>query len=64
MADKSRFSIMTYQRCPGHRRAAMTPHVHSGVSIRGPTTNNCETPDDYTSESEAELAAQELIRKL
>jgi hypothetical protein len=64
MADKSQFSIMTYQRRPGHWRAAITPHAHSELFIRGRTTNNFVTPEDYASESEAELAAQKLIRKL
>ena len=39
MADKSKFSIVTYQRSPGHWRAAITPFVHSGPFIRGRTTN-------------------------
>jgi len=64
MADNSQYSIMTYQRCPGHWRAAKTPHAHSGLSIQGRTTNNFVTPEDYASESEAELAAQKLIKKL
>jgi hypothetical protein len=64
MADKSKFSIVTYQRSPGHWRAAITPFVHSGPFIRGRTTTSFVTPDDYASEPDATIAAEQLIGKL
>jgi hypothetical protein len=64
MADKSQFSIVTYQRSPGHWRAAITPFSHSGLFIRGRTTASFVTPDDYASESDAMIAAEQAIRKL
>jgi hypothetical protein len=64
MADKSQFSIVTYQRSPGHWRAAITPFAHSGLFIRGRTTTSFVTPDDYVSEPDAALAAEQLIGKL
>jgi hypothetical protein len=39
MADKSQFSIVTYERRPGHWRAAVTPFAQSGLFIRGSTTS-------------------------
>ena len=63
MAEISEFSIVTYQRKPGQWRAAITRKRSSGMD-RGDTMRSVVTPDDYESESEAELAAQKLIRKL
>jgi hypothetical protein len=64
MADKSQFSIVTYQRNPGHWRAAISPYAHSGIFIRGRTTVSFVTPDDYGSESEAVTAAEKIIKAL
>ena len=64
MADVSQFSIVTYERRPGYWRAAITPHAHAGMSIKGKTTNSFVTPDDSASESEANFAAANLIGKL
>jgi hypothetical protein len=64
MADLSKFSIITYQRKPGHWRAAIIPKVRSEIVDGGDTVRSVVTPDDCASESEAELAAQKLIRKL
>ena len=64
MADKSKFSIVTYERSPGRWRAAITPFVHSGLFIRGRTTTSFVTPDDYASEPDATIAAEQLIREL
>ena len=64
MADKSRFVIVTYQRSPGHWRAAITPDSHSGLFIRGRTTTSFVTPDDFTSESDAMFEAEQIIRAL
>jgi hypothetical protein len=64
MADISQFSIVTYERRPGHWRAAITPYAHSGMLIKGKTTNSFVTLDDSASESAANVAAAILIRKL
>lgn len=65
MADISEFSIVTYERKPGHWRAAITrTRKNSGMGVGGDKVRSVVTPDDYASESEAELAAQKLIRKL
>ena len=64
MADISQFSIVTYERRPGHWRAAITPHAHSGLFIRGKTTTSFVTPDDFASELDANFAAERIIRKL
>jgi hypothetical protein len=64
MAEISQFSIVTYQRSPGHWRAAITPFAHSGMFIRGRTTASFVTPDDCASESDAMSAAEKIIRKL
>jgi hypothetical protein len=63
MADISKFSIVTYERKPGHWRAAVTPKARTQSVVRSEVLS-VVTPDDYASESEAELAAQELIRRL
>jgi hypothetical protein len=49
MADLSEFSIVAYERRPGHWRAALTP-------IR--------QPDDSASERDARLEAEKIISKL
>jgi hypothetical protein len=64
MADISRFSIITYERKPGHWRAAIIPKTRSGIVDAGDTVRSVVTPDDCASESGAELAAQKLIRRL
>jgi hypothetical protein len=64
MADISEFSIVTYQRKPGHWRAAFIRKGGSGNVVRRDTVLSVVTPDDCLSESEAELTAQKLIRKL
>ena len=63
MAHISEFSIMTFQRKPGHWRAAISPRViRSGAP--GETVHNFVTPYDSASEAEAQFAAEQLIRKL
>jgi hypothetical protein len=64
MTDISKFSIVTYERKPGHWRAAITRRSSAASPVRGDTVLSVVTPDDYASESEAELAAQKLIRRL
>jgi len=63
MAHMSDYSIVTYERKPGHWRAAVARKIRSGT-IHGDKVLSIVTPDDYASESEAELAAEKLIRKL
>jgi len=63
MADISDFSIITYERKPGHWRAAFTRKV-GAATARGDKLRSTVTPIDYASESEAELAAGKMIRKL
>jgi hypothetical protein len=64
LAEISQFSIVTYERRPGHWRAAITPYRQSGAFIRGKTTSSIVTPDDFSSEADAKLAAEKIIRKL
>ena len=64
MADISQFSIVTYERKPGHWRAAFVRKAPTGSAVRGDTVHSSVTPDDYASESEAKFAAEKLIRKL
>jgi hypothetical protein len=64
MAELSQFSIVTYQRKPGHWRAAITPIRRSGTVIQGKTTSSIVTPDDFSSEADAEFAAEKMIRQL
>jgi hypothetical protein len=64
MVKKSQFSVVTYQRSPGRWRAAISPYAHSGIYIRGRTTVSFVTPDDYASESDAEFAAEKIIKAL
>ena len=63
MTRNSEFTIVTYQRKPGHWRAAITPKAGSENVVRG-EVRSVVTPDDYESEFEAELAAEKLIRTL
>lgn len=64
MAELSQFSIVTYERRPGHWRAAITPIRQIGTFVRGKTTTSFVTPDDSASESDAKSAAEKIIRKL
>jgi hypothetical protein len=64
MADISQYSIVTYERRPGHWRAAITPIRRSGTLIQGKTISSIVTPDDSASEPDAKFAAEKIIRKL
>jgi len=64
MADISQYSIVTYERRPGHWRAAITPIRRSGTFIQGKTISSIVTPDDSMSELDAKFAAEKIIRKL
>jgi hypothetical protein len=64
MAELSQFSIVTYERRPGHWRAAITPRRRSGAFIQGRTISSIVTPDDFASEPDAKFAAEKIIRRL
>jgi hypothetical protein len=64
MADISEFSIITYERKPGCWRAAITQKGSAGPVVGGDKVRSVVTPDDYATESDAQFAAQKLIRKL
>jgi hypothetical protein len=64
MADVSEFSIVTYERRPGCWRAAITRKGSAGKVAGGDKVRSVVTPDDCPSESDAQVAAQKLIRKL
>jgi hypothetical protein len=64
MADISEFSIVTYERKPGCWRTAITRKSSAGVVVGGDKVCSVVTPDDYASESDAQFAAQKLVRKL
>jgi hypothetical protein len=53
MADISEYSIVTYKRKPGHWRAAITRKARTVVN--GAQVHSSVTPDDYASESDAQL---------
>lgn len=63
MANFSEFSIVTYQRKPGHWRVAIFPEART-QSAQGDNVRSVVTPDDFASEAEAQLAAEKLIRKI
>ena len=64
MAHISEYSIVTYERQPGYWRAAFVRKAVTESVVRGDAVHSSVTPDDYASESEAELAAEKIIRKL
>jgi hypothetical protein len=64
MADISQYSIVTYERRPGHWRAAITPIRRSGTVVQGRTITSIVTPDDWASEPDAKFAAEKIIRRL
>jgi hypothetical protein len=64
VADLALFSIVTYERRPGHWRAAITPVRPSRIAARGRPVTSIVTPDDYSSEPDAEFAAQRIVLKL
>ena len=64
MANVSEFSIVTYLRKPGRWRAAIIPNNRIGECGGGERVRSVVTPDDLASETEAQLAAEKLIRRL
>jgi hypothetical protein len=64
MTHISEYSIVTYERKPGHWRAAVSPKVLDRGGAPGKMVHSTVTPDDSASEPEAKLAATQLIRKL
>jgi hypothetical protein len=63
MAHISDYSIVTYERKPGHWRAAVTLKAGLGM-VRGDQVRSVVTPVDYASEADAQFAAEKFIRKL
>jgi hypothetical protein len=64
LADITQFSIVTYERKPGHWRAAFVRKALTRSAVRADTVHSSVTPDDYASELEAKFAAEKIIRKL
>jgi hypothetical protein len=65
MADKALFTTTTYQRQPGLWRAAISRKDRALISLDGAKgEGNVVTPIDSLSESDAEKAAAEVIRRL
>jgi hypothetical protein len=64
MANISEFSIDTYERRPGHWRAAPTPIRQPANFIKGQTISSIVTPDDSASERDALFEAEKIIRRL
>jgi hypothetical protein len=64
LAHISEYSIVTYERKPGHWRAAISPKILVRSGALGLTVHSTVTPDDSESESAAMFAAEQLIRKL
>jgi hypothetical protein len=64
MAELSQFSIVTYERRPGHWRAAITPIRRPSAFIQGRTISSIVTPEDFASEPDAKFAAEKMIRKI
>jgi hypothetical protein len=64
MAHISDYSIVTYERKPGHWRAAISRKHHTRNVVDGARVLSIVTPDDCASETEAQLAAEKIIRRL
>jgi hypothetical protein len=65
MAHISDYLIVTYEREPGHWRAAVSPKIiDRRGAAPGRTVHSTVTTDDSAFESEAKLAATRLIRQL
>jgi hypothetical protein len=62
MAQISDFTIVTYERVPGHWRAAFTPKRLPKTSLRGVVHSTVTS--DCTTEPEAKFAAEQAIRTL
>jgi hypothetical protein len=62
MAKISDFTIVTYERAPGHWRAAFTPKRLPRSVVRG-VVHSTVTPDCAT-DSQANLEAEQAIRNL
>jgi hypothetical protein len=64
MADISKFSIVTYERKPGHWRAAITPIRRAGPLPHTGTVLSIVTPVDFVSEVDAQSSAEKIIKAL
>jgi hypothetical protein len=62
MADKTRYSIVTYERRPGHWRAAISPIRRSGTVVHCQTITSIVTPNDFESELDAQFAAEKMVK--
>jgi hypothetical protein len=58
MADISQYSIVTYERKPGHWRAAFVRKALTGSAVRSDTVHSSVTPDDFASEAEAQRSSR------
>jgi hypothetical protein len=63
MAQISDYSIVAYERKPGYWRASIARKIRSRP-VRGDQVLSTVTPDDYSTEAEARLAAEKLVKKL
>ena len=63
MADISKFSIVTYERKPGHWRAAITRKGSAGMVVGGDKVRSLVTPDDYASETDTQFCSPKAHRK-
>ena len=61
MAHISEYSIVTYERKPGHWRAAFVRKALTGSAVRGDTVHS--PPDDSAPEGKAHFAAKKLKRQ-
>jgi hypothetical protein len=64
MADQSQFSILTFQRRPGHWRAAISRKDRTAINMGGVMLKSFVTSEDFESEQEAEKSAQKAIRQI
>jgi hypothetical protein len=64
MADQSQFSILTFQRRPGHWRAAINRKDRTAINMGGVMLKSFVTSVDCESEQEAEKSAQKAIRQI
>ena len=63
MAHISDYSIITYERKPGHWRAAISRKDRTKSADDGARVLSIVTPDHSASEAEARSAAEKIIRR-
>ena len=64
MAQISDYLIVTYERKPGYWRAAVSRKDRPRRVVDAAKVLSIVTPDDFASETEAQLAAEKIIRRL